>query len=573
MIPRILRVAREHVDLSIAVAIGVWLAFSFAEAGIQFRPDSTYYMTYAVSFVSGEGLRFDPIWPPLYPILLGLTMGVVSGPGLAASVVSAAALTAASVFLLLVLRRVDVPLLGRLCLLGTFLLSSPLFAVYAIALAGGPLLAFLLAAIYFGIRHFETERLSWYLACALSVAAAALTRYAGYVLIATLAAYTLFFLRVNKPPSRTKQLRYAAAFSLAVVPSLLYVIRNVVFYDTLHGPKGGQIPLWANVALSHDLIGREAPVLFWVGLLGTLLALIGLAAKRRFAPSDRSVFVLAWVLGAALLSYGFAVVGTSSLIRGPYRLEARYLAPFYVLLIVLIGASSGILADLFFRRRGVLPNLVCLVVLGLVAIGDAGELRSFLRKTRISDHRGIHVTAGFNTSRSARFLRAYFDRELAERGRVTVTAVADYRFPWRAQISRSLFFRRSMYDHRSGCSFRSEGRGWDYVLRCSYPAEIAINYKNVRGLRNPELERPLDTLNELLLEIHGRTSEPFYFVHFSPRLFGPKLRAQIRGRTLPLDGVLTSLTRHFRISRRAVIQPYVVVRLEPRASSDASRPE
>ena len=573
MIPRILRVVREYVDVSIAIAIGAWFAFSFAEAGIQFAPDSTYYMTYAVSFHSGEGLRVDPIWPPLYPILLGLTMGVVTGPGLAASVVSAASLAAASVFLLLVLRRVEVPLLGRVCLLGTFLLSSPLFAVYAIALAGGPLLAFLLAAIYFGIRHFETERLSWYSACALSVAAAALTRYAGYVLIATLAAYTLFFLRVNKPPSRTKQLRYAAAFSLAVVPSLLYVIRNVVFYDTLHGPKGGKIPLWANVALSHDLIGREAPVLFWVGLLGTLLALIGLAARRRFAPSDRSVFVLAWVLGAALLSYGFAVIGTSSVIRGPYRLEPRYLAPFYVLLIVLVGASSGILADLFFRRRGVLPNLVCLLVLGLVAIGDSDELRSFLKATRNTDHREMHVQAGFNTSRTARDLRAYFDHELAEHGKIAVTAAADSRVRWRANVSRALFFRRSMYDHRSDCSFRAEGRGWDYVLRCSYPAEIAIDYKNVRGLRDHESERPLDTLIELLLEIHGRPSEPFYFVHFSPRLLSPKLRAQIRGRTLPLDGVLKSLTGHFQISRRAVIQPYVVVRLEPRASSDGSRPE
>ena len=292
-----------------------------------------------------------------------------------------------------------------------------------------------------------------------------------------------------------------------------------------------------------------------------------------FAPSDRSVFVLACVLGAALLSYGFAVIGTSSVIRGPYRLEPRYLAPFYVLLIVLVGASSGILADLFFRRRGVLPNLVCLVVLGLVTIGDADELRSFLRKTRISDHRGFHVTAGFNTSRSARFLRAYFDRELAERGRVAVMAVADYRVRWRANVSRSLFFRRSMYDQRSDCSFRAEERGWDYVLRCSYPTELAIDYKNVRSLRKHERERALDTLTELLLETHGGMSEPFYLVFHSARLFGPKPRARIRARTLPWDAVLKSLTGHFRISRRAVIPPYAVVRLEPRAISAGAKPK
>ena len=430
-----------------------------------------------------------------------------------------------------------------------------------------------MAAVYFGIRHCEAERLSWYLACALSVAAAALTRYAGYVLIATLAAYTLLFLWVKKPPSQRSHLRYAAAFSLAVVPSLLYVIRNVVLRDTLHGPKGGKIPLWANVAVSHDLIGRDAPVLFWVGLLGTLLVLIGFVARRRFASNDRPVFVLAWILGTVLLSYGFAVVATSSVIRGPYHLEPRFLAPFYVLLIVLVGASSGVLARWFFRRRGVLPNLVCLLVLGLVAIGDSDELRRFSRTARISDHRALHVMAGFNTSRSARLLRAYFDRELAERGRVAVMAVADYRVYWRPNVSRSLFFRRSMYDHRSDCSFRAEERGWDYVLRCSYPAEIAIGYKNVRTLRKHERERALDTLNELLLETHGGMSEPIYLVFHSARLFGPKPRARIRARTLPWDAVLKSLTGHFRISRRAVIPPYAVVRLEPRAISDGAKPQ
>jgi hypothetical protein len=171
-------------DLVAVMALGLglfWLVF-IRSFGLAFTPDSIQYMTYALKMHYASEFSATPFWPPMYPILINLSMFANAFPAEAAALLSGITMIIFLFVFTLILRNYsrDLILIG-LFLLALFTLDDFLHS-YKFALSEATFSLFLLLNFYFLIRHFETGRLKHYAFAALFTSLAALTRYIGYAL-------------------------------------------------------------------------------------------------------------------------------------------------------------------------------------------------------------------------------------------------------------------------------------------------------------------------------------------------------------------------------------------------------
>ena len=397
---------RDRIALLIVVLAGMGTAHILvrtAPYGAAFDPDSVSYLFTALSFLAGEGWRNfagDPMveWSPLFPLLLaafgwvgieplevgrwinaaafGLTI-LVAGCWLRSNLRSRWLVLAATATIAASLPLSD---------LASRFMTEPLFVLFTI-LALMQLAAFL---------NRRTDAPLWW--AAVFTALAALTRYAGVVLIGT----GLLMLLVRRTPPLAARLKHAIAYgAVSSMPLAGVLTYNWAVSGTLTGRRkaSGQ-SLSDGLSRAADVfrewaIPPNAPDGFGY-LLSIAAGLVVLAAGAVVVWSGRSVgmdgqtFGLGPVLpfGVFAVAYLVLIVAIVPLVI-PVEFPVRYLLPMYV--------------PLLFAGVFLLDRLLCIEAAGWMAAGRYG-LAALVGLGALA-----HV--GFSARENLRTTQAYFTDE------------------------------------------------------------------------------------------------------------------------------------------------------------------
>jgi hypothetical protein len=227
------------------LAIGVLACVGMLAAGIAHwcmssdigvTPDSLIYLSAAERLNGGEGLtpigyHYAPTmpsgqrlvsFPPAYPLLLAST-SLFTSDRLAGPKYVHLFLFAANVFLLgLIIYISTRSVWPALCSMGLFQTSYPLLSIYTMALAEPLFMLFLLSTLL-GMVFYTQKPQLWLLpVCGSTAAAALMTRYAALTILLPLVLTVL----IQKGPSRGRLKRAVLVGSVALLPLLLWMIRN-----------------------------------------------------------------------------------------------------------------------------------------------------------------------------------------------------------------------------------------------------------------------------------------------------------------------------------------------------------
>ena len=348
--------------------------------GAAVWPDSTVYVSAALNFLDGTGLKDFAdqnltVWPPLFPLLLAFLSLFGLEPAEGGRLANAAAfgltILACGFWLRRHLRSQPLALLAAASMaaslplnhLAALLLTEPLFILFA-------MLALIWLERFLGERDSAWHRRTL-LAAALFAALAAAIRYLG----ATLIFVGVLLLLMQRRPI-VARLQQATAFGfIASLPLAMILARNWILDGAPFGPRFpssqtiadslGQIAAGVGLWLLPGSLPSEATGALWAtaGLALALSAAIVLLHLR--GDAGRGALRSSWRLGAlapfamfVLLYLAFLSIAVR-LVQQP--IDERYLAPVYLPLL-LIGVF---LLD----RMAALPTAGWLAIGKRVSVG------------------------------------------------------------------------------------------------------------------------------------------------------------------------------------------------------------
>jgi hypothetical protein len=505
----------QMADLVVVLALvpGLfWLIF-IRSFGLAFTPDSIQYMTYAMKMRYASEFSVTPFWPPMYPILINLVMYAKGFPADAAALLSGLTMVLFLFVLALILRNYskDIILIG-LFLLTLFTFDGFLHS-YKFALSEAPFSLFLLLNFYSVIKHYETKKLKYYIFAALFTSLAALTRYIGYGLIATLFIYTLHFLYANRDDKSISAKTYLLWNSLSYIPSLLYLMRNFAIWQTLHGPRVSPFrTLYYNLEQTFKVLGKELNLFLLALLVIALVLFIFLVRSRGQPERNRYVLPLAYIaffvgLYLAMLLY----VTTQTAV---VKIQTRYFSPIYFHLFIFVFISFqgalriGIEDE---RLEAIYKSALQVAVYGLTLAALIVQIRYFGEFmdgiARKQHERASHVDAGYDASLTSKGFQPLLKDLVANQDELYLSVVA-FQGPHRAS---AFLFREALLDDRAFTDFSFEDiqstfpfwegdilQGTDFTLAFRENGyDKSIFYRDLS---------PLETDEQLLNAIRGTLS-------------------------------------------------------------------
>jgi hypothetical protein len=401
----------EQAPLVLALLAGLLWGGLLTWLGIHTTGDSVVYLHTAVS-VSGSGtLPDNPLWPPLYPILLGLLTLATGLPTVAAAVLSACALAV----LLAATGRIvqwatQSTVLSAVAMLFLCGWWEVLF-IFRVAWSEHLFAALLALHLLLVIRHRERGRISDLALAALSASLVALCRYIGYSLVAVFLLYALIWV------VRRRAWRGLGALTLGLAPVAAWLLRNRIVSGTLHGTRS---PTERTVVDNLLLAGEVLSGQIWQ--TPTLTALLvsaavgGLLVLWRGAGEVRRMllYTAAW-----LVCYLAMLLAATSTVRMDL-ISARFLSPILPTLLAMCALAFGALSANSPSSRRLLNGVLCAVLLAGTLGGGGAWLEGMSGLLRGVHARASHEQVGFSASQTAVELRALLVGLLGERERLDV---------------------------------------------------------------------------------------------------------------------------------------------------------
>lgn len=361
---------------------GAALVFFATPYGAGLGGDSYYYVSGARNLLAGlgfsrpaadGGIRLITHYPPGYSLVLAAMTGIGLDTLVAARWLSSA-LFGTNIFLIgfLVYRasRSVIPALGAallalgspaLIVVHTWVLSEPLFLTFT-----------LLSLIGLSVCA-ERGRAGDIAGAGLATALAYLTRYVGFVLIASGVSALLVF---GTGDFKRRLVRAAGYGAISALGPIVWAVRNLavsgsVAYSAqqLHPPSldrlveaGNTVSLW--------LLPSRVPFEIRLIAAGVVIALLIVAGARLFGPGAgetrrRAESVHIGVLACLIVFYPLTLVGALTLVGGSIPLDDRILSP----LLVASIALAVLIAWSAYRQAG--KSRVWRVGIALVALGFA----------------------------------------------------------------------------------------------------------------------------------------------------------------------------------------------------------
>ncbi len=373
--------ARSSLWMVLFAALAIVLALVNSRYGPFMGSDSVVYLGAAENLVAGKGISWlGPegdirplvIFAPLYPVVLAV-FRALGLPTLAAGHYLSAVLFGLNVALvwllverltrdrgLAALAALTVLFSRSFFFLHTGIVSEPLF--FSLSLLG-------LAALWQGA---EKPAAPWDLAAAVSLGLAALTRYAGILLIAGAALWLLAIARGKLDQRLGRATRFAA---LAAAPFLAWLVRNrslggsSTFRELSLAPPPARLLAEVLDVVTFWFLPERIPLILRGLMLGAFFAagaLLWLLLQRRGGERARHysrALLLLLLLSAA---YAIGLIAIRSIFVPRIDMNLRTLEPIHLLLLLLFyGLMGWALAPDGVRRRW--PRRA----LGLLAVGLA----------------------------------------------------------------------------------------------------------------------------------------------------------------------------------------------------------
>jgi hypothetical protein len=324
--------------LSLAAANLVIQATSVYGAGLS--PDSVVYISAARSFLSGGGLLTysgQPLtlYPPIYPVALaGMALLLGQDPFAIASWLNALLLSG-TLFLsgLLVFKYTRHWTATVLSLLA--FVSAPILSVSFMAWSEPLFIFFCVLALFLLEDYRERNDLRSLGLFSLTVALAALTRYAGIFLVAWGLVMIAIFCRQRL---KVKAGHFGIFLALATTPLVVWGIRNQILTGMLFGPRTPGFGLAfsafifdTNLAFSNWLFAGRDYLPYPYAFILVVAFLIFLTVTFRFF--DQRINGLGPVLSFAIGYFAFVLL--SSMV---WRTDTgnRMLSPMYLPLVILV---------------------------------------------------------------------------------------------------------------------------------------------------------------------------------------------------------------------------------------------
>ncbi|MBI5842401.1 MAG: hypothetical protein HZB19_20120 [Chloroflexi bacterium] len=326
---------------------GIALGLSISKYGLGVSTDATSYMFAGVNLADGRGLiGFDGaeyiLWPPLYPMLIGLLHLTGLSAFAAAHVIQFTAFALLAYFSSILFLKIfpdDFPL----ALLAAFLLDTGAVVITTFDMAGTDYLfaVFPIALALLINEYAEIQKKTTLTLLALTASVAMLLRYIGYTLVLA----GLLAVLVYSRGSRLKRTLRALYTGIFAIPPFLWMLNT--WTATADGRRA---PLSFDEYIRQFTVGflgwftPSAPpakdltflhfLLVWGSIAFAIVLLILLARRVRvFTPLVASTLGFGLIYMAALFS--------NALVAYFNRLWGRFQLPVYVPLIVLFLVVIG----------------------------------------------------------------------------------------------------------------------------------------------------------------------------------------------------------------------------------------
>ncbi|MEW5829980.1 MAG: glycosyltransferase family 39 protein [Chloroflexota bacterium] len=356
-----MQLTHKHKLTLLIIFYGAWglvLGMSIARYGLGVSSDSVAYLFAGKNLFAGQGLTAyseNPfvLWPPVYPVLLGLVHSLTGIEVFhAAILLQFLAYGLASAATTLLLRQIF-PQNFAFALLGCIVIAIGPVVTITFQLVGTDYLhlALVLACLFILGQYARTQATSHLWRMALLGGTAGLLRYTGLAVILTGA--ILVFIYTSAPLRR----RLARSFwtGLAALPTGARILaerfifrpprREPIEFSRSLAQYSGSILEW----FTQAEVGEAAPLLVWT-LWGIVAALVVfLLAARRVQPVfvPESVAILGYGLVYTILLLG---ISSQTYVN---RLIGRFVLPVYAPLILLVLlATEAIIRLAKSRLRG-----------------------------------------------------------------------------------------------------------------------------------------------------------------------------------------------------------------------------
>lgn len=442
----------------LAFCLGLfWLIF-IRSFGLDFTPDSIQYMTYALKMHYAAEFSATPFWPPMYPILISLSMFANGFPAEATALLSGLTMILFLLVFTLILRNYSEDTILIVLFLLTLFTFDRFLHSFKFALSEAPFSLFLLLNFYCVIKHHETKQLKYYVLAALFTSLAALTRYMGYGLIVTFFAYTLYFLHVNRVDDTVSARKYLLWNSVSYIPSLLYLIRNYAIWQTLHGPRISPFrTLFYNFEQTFKVFGKELNLFLLALLVLALTLFIFLVKTGGQTETNRYVLPLAYIMFFVGLYLAILLYVTTQ--TAVVKIQTRYFSPvyFYLFLFVFISFQGGMHRRIEDKQlEQIYTAALQIAVYGLTIAALLVQVRyfsEFLNGIARKQHeRASHVDAGYDASLTSDEFQRFFKNLVTNQDKLYVSVVA-FQGPHRAS---AFLFREVLLDDPAFTKFSFE---------------------------------------------------------------------------------------------------------------------
>ncbi len=348
--------ARPSLWMLLFAALGITLVLANSRYGPVLGSDSVVYLGAAENLVAGRGISWlGPegdirplvIFAPLYPVVLAAfrALGLPTlavGHSLSAMLFG---LNVALVWLLVERLTRDRGLAALAALTALFsrsffflhtgIVSEPLFFLFS--LLG-------LAALW---RGAEKPAAHWDLAAAASLGLAALTRYAGILLIAGAGLWLLWVVKGSLGQRAGRAARFAA---LAAAPVLIWMMRNrslggsSTFRELAFAPPPARLLAEVLDVVTFWFLPQRIPLVFRGLMLGALFAagaLLWLLLQRRGGESAQRYSRALLLLLLLSVAYAFGLVAIRSIFVPRIDMNQRMLEPIHLFLLLLFYGLMG----------------------------------------------------------------------------------------------------------------------------------------------------------------------------------------------------------------------------------------
>ncbi|OQY48974.1 MAG: hypothetical protein B6242_00850 [Anaerolineaceae bacterium 4572_78] len=295
-------IQEKHISTVLAFCLGIcWLIFIYI-LGIGFTSDTVGYLTYAVLMHDSLQLATDPVWPPLYPFLINIFMFLNEFPAEATALLSGTTMVLLLIIFALVLQEFSDD--SWLCILFVAILFTfpPFLSVFRVGFSESLFSLFFILSTYFLIKHYKTTKKRYYTYVVLFVALTVLTRYIGYVLIAAFLGYTIYFLFIRHHTNNISIRSYLFLHSLTYIPISLYLIRNYVISQTLHGFRlKSELSVWGNIYTLLNVFANDMGYYLLIILSISILIYLFHLRTSDETIQNRLIKPLSFILGVILV--------------------------------------------------------------------------------------------------------------------------------------------------------------------------------------------------------------------------------------------------------------------------------